>query len=93
MPLYEYECGACGPDLPFSAWRSMAERSLPAPCPACGTLADRVLSACAGGRSRPTSRGAEPRLVRHDRDPERPSPANSNGGHAHGPARPWMIGH
>ena len=40
MPLYDYECLACGP---FEALRSISRREEPAACPACAQDADRVL--------------------------------------------------
>ena len=40
MPTYEYDCAACGP---FDALRPIARRDEPAPCPACGAIAPRVL--------------------------------------------------
>lgn len=38
MPIYEYECGSCGP---FEALRPVAERNDPGMCPACGLPAMR----------------------------------------------------
>jgi putative FmdB family regulatory protein len=40
MPVYEYLCEECGP---FTAIRPMAECDWPSDCPACGTLAPRVI--------------------------------------------------
>jgi putative FmdB family regulatory protein len=45
MPIYSYACAACGP---FSAMRPLAEYRAPAPCPACGSASDRVLTAPVG---------------------------------------------
>jgi len=42
MPLYDYECRRCGR---FSATRPLKEFDQPAPCPACGALAMRALTA------------------------------------------------
>jgi len=42
MPLYDYQCKACGP---FSAFRKMSESSLPHLCESCGDMAIRVVSA------------------------------------------------
>ncbi len=89
MPLYEYECDACGP---FTAWRRMSESSLGVPCESCGLSAPRVLSATSllGGRGR--RRGVpEPRLV--ERKGDRPAPASHACGSGHGGDRPWMLGH
>jgi putative FmdB family regulatory protein len=40
MPTYEYGCRSCGP---FDALRPMAERDVPASCPACGAPSPRGL--------------------------------------------------
>jgi putative FmdB family regulatory protein len=42
MPIYDFFCEACGP---FAAMRSIAERDLPAHCPACSASASRAVSA------------------------------------------------
>jgi putative FmdB family regulatory protein len=88
MPIYEYDCPACGP---FDLWRPMADSSSPAPCQQCNAPAARVLSAVAQvrglGRSRPA---AEPRLVKRNLDPP---PAPPKKPHTHAADRPWMIGH
>ncbi|HLP78306.1 MAG TPA: zinc ribbon domain-containing protein [Candidatus Paceibacterota bacterium] len=42
MPFYDYECGECGT---FSAWRSLADRNIPAQCPECQDKAQRLISA------------------------------------------------
>ena len=48
MPLYDYRCEKCGH---FRAMRRMTECGAPAPCPECGTPANRILSApFVGGR-------------------------------------------
>ncbi|WP_321909977.1 FmdB family zinc ribbon protein [Paraburkholderia sp. J11-2] len=39
MPLYDYQCEACGV---FETIRKLAERDEPLPCATCGVLADRV---------------------------------------------------
>jgi|SwirhisoilCB3_FD_contig_101_299936_length_1645_multi_2_in_0_out_0_2 putative FmdB family regulatory protein len=39
MPKYEYDCPRCGR---FADYRPMAEYSLPAACPDCGTQAPRA---------------------------------------------------
>jgi putative FmdB family regulatory protein len=41
MPLYEYECGSCGP---FSAIRKMSESSLSMQCESCGSESARIIS-------------------------------------------------
>ncbi|WP_423458271.1 FmdB family zinc ribbon protein [Ottowia sp. VDI28] len=42
MPLYDYTCESCGR---FSAARPVREFDAPAPCPGCGVLAPRALTA------------------------------------------------
>lgn len=42
MPLYDYECGRCGP---FRDWRPMSEWEAPVPCPECSALAPRLAAA------------------------------------------------
>ena len=42
MPTYDYDCADCGG---FEAFRSIAKRDEPCDCPACGSVAARVLSA------------------------------------------------
>jgi putative FmdB family regulatory protein len=42
MPMYDYACAGCGG---FDAFRSSADRDLPAPCPDCGADSQRVMVA------------------------------------------------
>jgi len=86
VPLYEYECGACGG---FAATRPMSASAHPAPCPGCGGAAPRILSATAvtHGRGRRRRGAPEPRLVSHQREPTKPKPIAAQGD------RPWMLGH
>lgn len=42
MPIYEYRCPKCG--VNFELMRRMVEIDKPAPCPQCGTEAERVVS-------------------------------------------------
>ena len=42
MPIYEYECEACGV---FTDFRKMSESGEPSICPDCGELAARIMSA------------------------------------------------
>lgn len=46
MPTYDYGCATCGP---FSENHPMAEFALPQPCPTCGDMAPRALTAPALG--------------------------------------------
>jgi putative FmdB family regulatory protein len=41
MPLYEYECGRCGP---FRDWRTLSQYKKPAKCPDCGKPARRAVA-------------------------------------------------
>ena len=72
MPLYGYNCVACGP---FSAWGSMLGHDEPMACPACGQASPRMIAApnlaCASGSVRlaheRNERSAhEPRTVSHE---------------------------
>jgi putative FmdB family regulatory protein len=45
VAIYEYYCGKCKQVFPLQ--RPMSESGLPAPCPACGTQSERVLSSFA----------------------------------------------
>lgn len=40
MPIYDYDCPACGR---FSARRSLADFAAPTSCPSCGVPAPRLL--------------------------------------------------
>ena len=86
MPLYEFECPACGG---FEASRPVRLASSPLRCPSCKRRAPRILSVVAIGRgARPTA-GKEPRrVVRREKHERTPAPRPQA---AHG--RPWMMGH
>ncbi|MCQ4323401.1 FmdB family transcriptional regulator [Stutzerimonas stutzeri] len=45
MPIYEYDCAACGD---FTMLRLMADRDQPCACPACGGEARRVILSAPG---------------------------------------------
>ena len=45
MPIYDYECHACGP---FTALRPMAECRDPRACPTCGAGAPRTFASAPG---------------------------------------------
>jgi putative FmdB family regulatory protein len=85
MPLYEFECRACGP---FEASRPIAQASSPLRCPTCRRPAPRILSAVAIGSGIRAPAGSEPRRMvkRAPREPVAPRPHASHG-------RPWMMGH
>jgi putative FmdB family regulatory protein len=88
VPLYEYRCDNCGV---FDQWRTMAESSNPAHCPACEAVARRVFSAPAvmltGSLRLSKKENPEPQLVKRDREPK-PEKFRSHKGD-----RPWMISH
>jgi putative FmdB family regulatory protein len=86
MPLYEFKCDECGI---FDEWRTMAECSAPAYCPACRELGRRVFSApmLLSGSLRLKRENPEPQLVKRDRELTPPRVKS----HAEG--RPWMISH
>jgi putative FmdB family regulatory protein len=88
MPLYEYDCAACGG---FEGWRAMAESTSPAPCPRCGELGRRVLSVTAG-RAQGARRRAIPEPTLQVRREEPPAPS-APPRPPPPPARPWMLGH
>ena len=89
MPLYDYNCQACGP---FDAFRSLADRDKPMMCQSCSEPATRVfspptlLSTGLSGIRKPSE---EPRVVRRssDREPAKPRNTVKTGG------RPWMFNH
>jgi putative FmdB family regulatory protein len=86
MPLYEYRCDDCGG---FDAWRTIAERDVPAPCPKCQITGKRIFSppALLSGSLRLKQENHQPELVKRDREPPAPKPRIHTGG------RPWMLGH
>ena len=98
MPLYDYDCLACGP---FEAARAMIDFAGPAPCPACGEAAPRALSV-------PGLRVLDParRLAHSTNEASAHAPRRSGGVHSSGckccssrpktksaGSRPWMISH
>lgn len=86
MPLYEFRCSDCGV---FDQWRAMAESDLPADCPTCDSPARRVFSPpmLLSGTLRLKRENPEPKLVKRDREPEKPQVRS------HADGRPWMISH
>lgn len=87
MPIYGYQCARCGP---FEAWAGMEQWQTPAPCPACGALAPRALSAPAVTRTSDLVRKAHAINERSSHEPRverRLAPASGpacqgHGGHA-----------
>ena len=89
MPLYEYECPACGP---FEGWQPMAARAAPSPAPAASDPAPRVLSPTAGQVAGARRKGRPEPIVHQRREDAPPAPPRGSP-HQHAPARPWMLGH
>jgi putative FmdB family regulatory protein len=88
MPLYEFRCDECGV---FDAWRAIADRSTPAPCPVCEVSSRRIFSPPAlqlSGALRFKKESPEPQLVKREVDPAARSKPRTHAG-----GRPWMIGH
>jgi putative FmdB family regulatory protein len=98
MPIYEFECADHGT---FELTRPMAEVRDPAPCPDCGEIGKRLLSAPSVATGSLIGRRAaavnersqhEPRIVKR----EAPRPSNEPAKrtvHASTGGYPWAIGH
>lgn len=99
MPLYDYSCERCGG---FRDWRSMAMAGEPVPCPDCGSLAPRAISAPFFTRldrgtriahERNEKSAHEPAVVRREALESgaygRPFHRHARGGRN----PPWAIGH
>jgi putative FmdB family regulatory protein len=88
MPLYEFRCRTCGV---FDAWRTITDRSSPAPCPSCQDVSQRIFSAPAlqlSGSLRLKVEDPEPQRVKREIDPTARTRVRSHSG-----GRPWMLGH
>ncbi|MCG5249490.1 FmdB family zinc ribbon protein [Methylorubrum extorquens] len=76
MPIYDYDCAACGP---FTALRPMAAFRDPCACPACGVRAGRTFlraPAITGmDPSRRSALAANERLASSQRAAQAPHPA------------------
>ena len=95
MPIYEYECRACGG---FTESRPMSACAMPSTCPRCSLIALRVLSATAIGRtSRALRRGPPEHKLQtvDDREPRPPKQETplARAAKRPNPGRPWMMGH
>lgn len=108
MPLYEYECSACGP---FEATRPMAESSQPGACPTCGGRAPRAILTAPSFAGMPAaSRTAFATNERSRHEPKRVTGSHGpacgccsgkkskadrapNGAKSFPSQRPWMISH
>jgi putative FmdB family regulatory protein len=104
MPIYQYQCAACGP---FDAMRRIAERDAPQLCPHCGAATCRDIAGGAMLSLMPQARREA--FATNERSMHAPK-SSAALGHRHGPncgcgkrggsglkgrsaARPWMISH
>ena len=109
MPLYEYDCDACGS---FSELQQMSRAEEPMPCPDCGEASQRIMCAPFIANMDPFNRVAHQRNEKSAHEPAvtaGPPPGQKHGhahhhGHSHrrrglgdglqhGHGRPWALGH
>ncbi len=96
MPIYGYDCKACGP---FTEMQSMSRSSEPMPCPDCGKPARRSISAPFIANMDPKNRIAHQRNEKSANEPKvmsgKPPGHDHKHGrhHAHKHGRPWSLGH
>ena len=107
MPLYDFECAACGP---FEAFLPSSERNLPRACPACSQPMQRLISAPRLQSMNSHQRKAHETNERSAHEPKvsQGHSCCSSGSCQHkpradgqppalkqqsGPRRPWMISH
>lgn len=97
MPIYDYECAACGG---FAAFALIARYDQSQPCPGCAAASPRA------GLSAPMLAGMDASRFKAHAVNEKSANAPARGGHPSGcgccrpgeaksfpGARPWMIGH
>jgi putative FmdB family regulatory protein len=93
MPLYAFECAACGP---FETFRGVAESAAPMSCPHCHGDARRVFTPprlrllappLRRARDREEKSAHEPDVVSHKTG--RPMPHR----HSHVAPMPWIMSH
>jgi len=98
MPIYEFECTEHGS---FELSRPIAQMREPAPCPDCGNIGKRLLSApnlatgsALGRRVAAVNERSrhEPRIVKREAPPSNGEPAKRTVHSSHG-GYPWAIGH
>ena len=98
MPIYEFECSDHGD---FELSRPIAQMREPAPCPTCGALGKRLLSApnlatgsVIGRRAAAVNERSqhEPRIVTRETPRSNGEPAQRTVHSSHG-GYPWAIGH
>ncbi|WP_170765108.1 zinc ribbon domain-containing protein [Ruegeria lacuscaerulensis] len=70
MPLYDYNCGTCGP---FQGYASMSRYRHPASCPICGSKSARKISLPFVARLAPAVVGAN---LRNEKAAEKPMVMN-----------------
>jgi putative FmdB family regulatory protein len=107
LPLYDYECGSCGP---FREWRNMSEWEAKVPCPSCFHPAPRLAAApmlavlSSNNRlahERNERSAHEPKVMRREDLPNRHRHRHVNplikqqfgDVHQSPTSRPWMVGH
>jgi putative FmdB family regulatory protein len=93
MPIYAFDCRACGP---FEIVRPMAQAGSPAACPGCsGEARRRFTPPGLALVERPLRRA----LDREEKSAHEPDVATRKDGsamphlHAHGHAPPWVMSH
>jgi putative FmdB family regulatory protein len=98
MPVYEFECVDHGA---FELTRPMAQMREPAPCPDCGSLGKRLLSAPSLATGSVIGRRAaavnersqhEPRIVQREA-PRSTGEPQKRAVHSSSRGYPWAIGH
>ena len=91
MPLYAFNCEACGP---FDIVRPMAESSFAAACPSCGAVARRVFTPPGLAR---LARPARHALELEEKSAHQPDVVTEKRGrpmpHRHASAPPWALAH
>jgi len=95
MPIYAFECAACGP---FDVVRRVGDAADPVACPGCARAARRVYTPpglalmprpLRRAREREEKSAHEPDVVTHKQG--RPLPHRHDHGHGH--PMPWVISH
>ena len=103
MPIYDYRCVRC--DADFTELRPMLRYSDPAPCPRCGSPAQRLIAAPRLNTMRADLRQAHQTNERSAHQPKLSQAHRCGPGCSHnasgkaplrqasGEKRPWMLGH
>lgn len=99
MPIYNYQCGTCGP---FEAWAPLADASAPCACPECGEAGLRQLAVPHLALMNPAVRKAMGRSEKSAAEPQVVKKAHLAGcgcslcklrPQANSVRKKWMIGH